>query len=137
MSKCAFIICCLLVVLLVAAFVALRRTAPADTTVMTQAENDDYTVIVKRWQDRSPGPHKRYDNRFRTELLYLGRFPISSYEFAGRVQITNAVITWTKLEEFSVTFDKTVTIRCTWDDRRALWERTTPNDQRIEMTGAR
>jgi hypothetical protein len=105
------------------------RAESLDLTVITRAEQQDshgisYVVSVSRWQDggHHSNRYHRKSDRFRVELFQDGRFLVSSFEFEGTVQVTNAVVTWPKLEEFAVTFDKAYTVRCAWDDRKASWE---------------
>ena len=68
-----------------------------------------------------------FDDTCRTELLYRGKFLVSSYEFyEGSVRPTNAVISWSSLDELLVTFDNGMSVRCTWDSMRhdkVCWER--------------
>jgi hypothetical protein len=85
--------------------------------VLVQADQRDkygelYTVRVKR-----------VGNNFRTELLYRGKIPVSSYGFyEGSVPATNAVIEWPKLGDFRVKFDNGNTVSCVWDDHKTSWD---------------
>jgi hypothetical protein len=118
MSKRSAIILIAVILGLAAGFVCL---APSKGALMARAEKQgpadaSYSVTVRR-----------YDHRYRTELLYRGKFIVSSYEFYQRsVPPTNAVISWPRLDEFVVTFNKRMTVRCTWDSMshdKVLWER--------------
>ena len=127
MSKPKLILGGLAVVFVIAIYVAEN---PREITVMAKAEkpastHDSYVVTVKRWRDyHRGGRYKRYGDVFGIELSHRGGIPVAAYEVEPTIMpITNVVITWPALEEFRVAFDKKVTIKCSWGDGKAIWER--------------
>jgi hypothetical protein len=125
MSKRTFIVGYIAAALLSAVLIAMPAK---EYTLIAQAEKLDdagrsYVVTVKRWQDHERGGrYKRRSDRFRTDLLYRGKTLVSSYEFDGFMPTNKVIITWPKIEEFFVTLSSGVTVRCNWDERKAIWE---------------
>jgi hypothetical protein len=127
MTKPKLILIGLAVVLVLAIYVAEH---PREVTVMAKAEKpastyDSYVITVKRWKDHHRGGrYKRYGDLFGIELSHRGGMPVAAYEVKPTIlQITNVVIAWPDLGEFRVAFDNHVTIKCTWGDGKATWER--------------
>jgi hypothetical protein len=66
---------------------------------------------------------KKLSERYRVELLFDHRLPVSSYEFyAGSDPATTANITWSQLGDFSVYFGNGLSVHCSWDEQKAVWE---------------
>jgi hypothetical protein len=65
--------------------------------------------------------------RFRTDLFEQGarsKLLISSYEFyEGSLPITNVAIAWPRLDKFSVSFQPSITVSCSWSTRSVNWSR--------------
>ena len=116
-KRSAIILAGVAVVLLLVGFVWISRTYGELMATVEKAgsSGSSYSVTVRR-----------FGNNYRTELLY-GKFQISSYQFyEGSVPPTNAVISWPKLDEFTVSFDNGMSVRCNWDSMghdKACWER--------------
>lgn len=119
-KRSAAILGVVLVALVVTAFFCTSRT-DGGGKVMAHAEkygasDSWHTVTVKR-----------FETRYRTELLYRGKFVISSFEcYEGSVPPATADISWPTLGEFTVNFDTGMSVRCVWDSsghNKACWER--------------
>ena len=125
MSKRTLLLCGLGAVVVIAIYAAVTRR---EITTMARAlkeapGGDSYVVAVRRWEDHQRGGrYKRHNDRFSIALSHRGGFPVSAYELEGTVPITNVVITWPELEQFVVTFDNTLTVKCTLNEGKPLWE---------------
>ena len=88
--------------------------------------------VVARLQKKDSGGYvhtvtvRQFAGRFNTELSEEGKpvrdLPVSTYQFfEGSDPITTATISWPELQRFTVRFDNSVTVDCSWNETNCVW----------------